>query len=50
MEPVSHATGAWSLSALHGNANGKRYIAPGRSSPVWMELRVRDSAPALLEN
>jgi aldose 1-epimerase len=46
IEPVSHATGAWSLPALHAADQGVQRLEPGAQFSVWMELHVEDMAPA----
>ena len=46
IEPVSHATGAWSLPALHAAAQGVRWLAPGEQLSVWMEIHVEALAQA----
>jgi len=45
IEPVSHATGAFSLDRLRGRAHGLRWLAPRRSMRACMEIRVIDSPP-----
>jgi aldose 1-epimerase len=45
IEPVSHATGAFSLGALHGRAQGLRWLAPRRTLRASMEIRVIDPQP-----
>lgn len=40
VEPVSHATGAFSLPGLNQAASGARWLQAGESLTVWMELRV----------
>ena len=41
MEPVSHATGAWSLPQVHLASAGLRWLPPGAQFQGWMELSVR---------
>ena len=41
LEPVSHATGAFSLPALNTAACGVRLLAPGAAWSVWMTLAIR---------
>ncbi len=40
VEPVSHATGAFSLGGLNQTASGARLLQAGESLTVWMDLRV----------
>ena len=40
LEPVSHATGAFSRPELHDAAHGARELAPGQSMQAWVELQV----------
>ena len=40
MEPVSHATGAFSLKAMHSPENGVRYLASGASMVASMDIEV----------
>ena len=40
LEPVSHATGAFSRPELHHAAHGARELAPGQSLRAWVELQV----------
>ena len=42
IEPVTHATGAWSLPALHSAAQGVKWLEPGARLSVWMEIHVED--------
>ncbi len=42
IEPVSHATGAFSLEKLHTCADGLRWLAPQCSARLSMELHVVD--------
>ncbi len=41
MEPVSHATGAWSLPQVHHASAGLRWLPPGAQFRGWVELSVR---------
>jgi aldose 1-epimerase len=40
-EPVSHATGAWSLPQVHHASAGLRWLPQGAQFQAWMELCVR---------
>ena len=40
VEPVSHATGAFSLAGLNQATSGARLLQTGESLTVWMDLRV----------
>jgi aldose 1-epimerase len=40
VEPVSHATGAFSLPGLNQATSGARWLQAGESLTVWMELRL----------
>lgn len=40
IEPVSHATGAFSLSALNEDAQGASYLMPRQSAEAWMRVSV----------
>lgn len=44
LEPVSHATGAFSRPSMHDAAHGALELAPGRSLGGWMELRIESLA------
>lgn len=44
-EPVSHATGAWSLPQVHHASAGLRWLPPGAEFQGWMAISVR-SGPA----
>ena len=44
LEPVSHATGAFSLPHLHQPRHGPIELAPGRVLRGWMELRIEPHA------
>lgn len=44
LEPVSHATGAFSLPALRNPAHGARDLAPGRTLRAWIDLRIEPRA------
>ena len=46
IEPVTHATGAWSLSAVHTAAQGVPWLEPGARLSVWMHIHVEDGIPA----
>lgn len=39
-EPVSHATGAWSLPQIHQASAGLRWLSPGGQFQGWMALSV----------
>ena len=39
-EPVSHATGAWSLPQVHQASAGLRWLPPGAEFQGWMALSV----------
>lgn len=43
LEPVSHATGAFSLEALHTAGNGVRTLAPKQTLRVWVEICTQAS-------
>lgn len=47
LEPVSHATGAFSLSALHKGDNGARTLAPKQTMRVWVEICIQTNPSAL---
>lgn len=40
-EPVSHATGAWSLPQVHLASAGLRWLPPGGQFQGWMAIAVR---------
>lgn len=44
LEPVSHATGAFSLPRLHHRCHGAMELAPGRAMRGWMELHIESHA------
>ncbi len=41
LEPVSHATGAWSLDHMHSSEAGAHMLAPGEALEAWMQIAVR---------
>lgn len=43
IEPVSHASGAFSIDSLHAAAHGVRALAPGLDAHAWMRLQVNPS-------
>lgn len=45
LEPVTHATGSWSLPALHRPAAGVQSLAPGASLTVGMAIDVQTREP-----
>jgi aldose 1-epimerase len=49
LEPVSHATGAFSVEALHNPANGARTLAPKQTMRVWVEIRTQAHSRELAE-
>ncbi len=40
IEPVSHATGAFSLATLNTPAHGTQWLAPGETLAGWMDLQI----------